>query len=450
MRLVACVALLGACSASGQVWAGAAKRVITPDVRRHGPVYLAGFGQNRVATGIHDDLWARCMAFRASSRPLVVCGVDAIGLFLDDVEKIRAQVKADVIVTATHNHETPDTMGLWGPGLGQTGINEAYNRRVIDLTAQAANDALAVMKPARLRLGKVQSPELDALIHDTRPPLRHDSELTVLVAESAQSGTIGILTNWSNHPEALGSKNTEITADYLAYFHGPIEKEFGGVSVFCNGAVGGMQSPLGAKVTDPDTGAPAREGTFRFAELVGERVARFASQAVRKARETRVRSMVFRETTVEIPMVNVNYQQASKAGLFGDRKEPAASMATRTPVGYVAFLEAGRLPVLEIALIPGEMYPELAVGGIERYPGADFADAPFETPVKQQMTAPYRMLFGLANDEIGYILPKAEWDEKAPWLQNAAKRWYGEVNSVGPEAGPIINAAFGRLVGGGR
>ena len=71
--------------------------------------------------------------------------------------------------------------------------------------------------------------------------------------------------------------------------------------------------------------------------------------------------------------------------------------------------------------MPGELYPELSVGGVERYAGADFPDAPVEPAVKQQMTAPFRMLFGLADDEVGYIIPKAEWDEKPPFLQNAAK-----------------------------
>ena len=35
--------------------AGAAKAVITPDVKTS-KVYMAGFGNNRVATGVHDDL----------------------------------------------------------------------------------------------------------------------------------------------------------------------------------------------------------------------------------------------------------------------------------------------------------------------------------------------------------------------------------------------------------
>ena len=93
------------------------------------------------------------------------------------------------------------------------------------------------------------------------------------------------------------------------------------------------------------------------------------------------------------------------------------------------------------------MYPELSFGGTVRYPEADFPDAPIEPAVKKMLTAPYRMVFGITNDEIGYILPKAEWDEKPPYLNGATKRWYGEVNAVGPEAAPIIAGAVEKLVG---
>jgi hypothetical protein len=182
----------------GQMRVGVAKRVITPDLKTHGPVYLAGFGQNRIATRVHDELYTRCMALAASARPLVICGVDSIGLFFDDVQKIRAKVSdADVVVAAMHNHETPDTMGLWGPAVGKTGINEAYNQRVVDLTTEAASEAVRSMKPARIRLGKIQSTELDALYDDSRPPVRHDSELTVLIAETTSGVPIGVLMDLS-------------------------------------------------------------------------------------------------------------------------------------------------------------------------------------------------------------------------------------------------------------
>ena len=438
--------LLGCLAAGGaELRVGAAKTVLTPDLERHGPVYLAGFGHNRRATGVHDDLYARCMAFSTGARPLVLCGVDSIGLFLDDVRKIRAHLDADLVVSATHNHETPDTMGLWGPASGQSGILEAYNQFVVDRVTEAARGALSNLRPARIRLANVTSPELEAFIHDTRPPVRTDAGLTVLVAETPKHEPIGTLVNWSNHPEALDSRNTLVTADYLAYLHPVLEGKLGGVSVFCNGAVGGMQSPLGARVVDPATGQPVDSGSFRFAELIGSRVGAMAAAAAAGATPFQIDSIVFRETLVRIAMTNPGFQMAVKAGVFGGRKQPEADGTSATPVGYVRFSGAGR-PVLEIALIPGELYPELSLGGIERYAGADFPDAPEEPAIKLAMSARFRMLFGLADDEIGYIIPKAEWDAAAPWLQNAPKRWYGEINSMGPDAAPAIAKAFQDLV----
>jgi hypothetical protein len=77
-------------AAMAQMRAGAAKRVITPDLQKHGPVYMAGFGNNRKATGVHDDLYARCVALSAGGRPLAICAVDLIGLCWDDTQRIRA------------------------------------------------------------------------------------------------------------------------------------------------------------------------------------------------------------------------------------------------------------------------------------------------------------------------------------------------------------------------
>ena len=51
------------------------------------------------------------------------------------------------------------------------------------------------------------------------------------------------------------------------------------------------------------------------------------------------------------------------------------------------------------------------------------------------------MLIGLANDEIGYIIPKRQWDEKPPFCYGRKKSQYGEVNSLGPETAPILCAA---------
>src|SRR5690242_12875066 len=175
--------LLGAIlpgAALAELRAGAARRVITPGLQAHGPVYMAGFDRNRKATGIHDDLYVRCAAFSTGARPLVLCGANLIGIFFDDVRKIRARVDADLVVAALHDHEGPDTMGLWGPSAAQTGIHESYMTFLVDRTVEAANEAIRSLRPANLRLAKVRTPELDTFLHDTRPPVVHDPEIVAL------------------------------------------------------------------------------------------------------------------------------------------------------------------------------------------------------------------------------------------------------------------------------
>jgi hypothetical protein len=125
--------LIGAPQVSAEALrAGAAQSVITPQLPREHAVYLAGFGHNRVASGVHDDLYARCLAIEIAAQTLVVCSVDLIGLFYDDVLTIRRafQQKAPgasfLAVASTHTHAGPDTLGLYGPKPLATGIDGRY------------------------------------------------------------------------------------------------------------------------------------------------------------------------------------------------------------------------------------------------------------------------------------------------------------------------------------
>src|SRR5271165_3201183 len=271
-RLFVLLLALGA-PAFADLSAGAAKRVITPDLEKFSPVYMAGFGNNRRAVSIHDDLWARCLAVGTERMPLVMCGVDSIGLFREDVLKIRELVKqqygreVDVVVAALHDHQAPDTMGLWGPSEGKSGINEAYNSYVIERTAEAAVEAVKNLAPATFVFAKAHPEILDSFVHDNRPPVVHDAEVIAVSAIGSDGKRIGTLVNWANHPETLGSRNTAITSDYSGYLRDELEKRLGGVAIFINGAVGGMQSPLGAKID----GVP--EESFDKAKFIGEHVA---------------------------------------------------------------------------------------------------------------------------------------------------------------------------------
>ena len=110
----------------------------------------------------------------------------------------------------------------------------------------------------------------------------------------------------------------------------------------------------------------------------------------------------------------------------------------------VAFIQLGDATITGV---PGELYPEIAVGGIENPIGADYVMAPQEVPhLRSQFTNKLNLMVNLANDAIGYIIPKSEWDEDAPWIYGENEETYGEVVSLGPNTAPIIYENLVKLI----
>jgi hypothetical protein len=72
----------------------------------------------------------------------------------------------------------------------------------------------------------------------------------------------------------------------------------------------------------------------------------------------------------------------------------------------------------------------------------DFPDAPLEPAVAALMPTRRWLLAGLANDELGYIIPKRQWDKSPPYAYGKEGGQYGEINSCGPEVAPIIMQAL--------
>ena len=456
--------------------AGAAKAIITPDLKT-AKVYLAGFDNNRTATGVHDDLYVRCLALAIENQHVVMCAADLIGLFYDDVLKIRARVAAQtpqvthLIVASTHDHEGPDTMGLWGPTPLESGINDGYMTWLQDRIAATATQAARSLEPARLKLARDDHPLLAMLQDDSRPPYVKDPYLFVMQLASVSNGhAIGTLVNWSDHPETLGGKNTRITADYPHWLCRYIEANLGGIAVFMDGSIGGLLSTLGQSVAlqDPETGEVAKDNTWRKAELFGNTVGQLAVRALRAGENLEVDSMTVHKAVIFAPLHNDRFRAGGAAGIYKGRKPlytngridrsvakkefPGFGMLNyttgkdlQTEVNYLTLQNRGQT-VAEIVTVPGEIYPELINGGITRYPGADFPDAPFEPVIREHLKSKYQFVFGLANDEIGYIIPKAEWDEQLPWLANSKRPWYGEINSAGPDvAGAVTHALVGLI-----
>jgi hypothetical protein len=419
----------------GELSFGFAKRVITPSLA-NGPVFMAGFDNDRRATGVHDDLWARAVAVSDGRERVVVVSVDLIGLFLADVEEARALLRerageVALVVTSTHDHEGPDTMGLWGPGRFTSGVDPGYLARVRHAIVDTAAEALGRLEPGRLVLAKTRTP---TLIEDGRLPEVIDDELVVLQALAQDHHTLGTVVNWGSHPEALGGENTLITADFPHYLNRRLEETLGGTAIFLVGSIGGLMTPLGLELTD-GAGRTIPPDSFAFARAVGERAAEAAIEALRTSGQSSGSSAVgYRGTRVFVPLENRLFRLAAFLGVLDrgvySNGEPATAAFgddLRTEIGVL------RIGDVEALCVPGEIYPELR-------------GASPEPPLEGMLDSEYRLVIGLANDEIGYILPRSQWDTEAPFAYGREEAQYGEVNSVGPSVAPILAEAFARLL----
>lgn len=414
-------------------------------------MYLAGFGHDRKATGVHDELWARAVAVGDGRRRIAIVSVDLIGLFHADVSKARALLErrtpgAELVVSSTHNHEGPDTMGLWGSGRLASGVDPAYLDRVRRTIVDVAAEALSRLQPARLVLAKTRTP---GLIEDARLPRVIDDTLVAMQVVASDGTTLGTLVNWSSHPEALGSANTRISSDYPHFLRARMEERLGGTCVFVVGSIGGLMTPLGLKLVGAD-GRQLASDSFELARAVGERAADAAIRALAAGRSSGSSALEHRSARVFLPLENRLFRLAAFLGVLQRPLFSAGRPATtlfgddlETEVGYL------RLGDAEVLLVPAEIYPELVLGGIEdpQEPGADFPGAPRERALFTLLRSEYRLVFGLANDEIGYVIPRSQWDAAKPFAYGRASDQYGEVNSVGPATAARLAEAFERLLG---
>ena len=441
---------------AGDLTVGFGEIDVTPELGKK-PVYMAGFGQNRQAMKVHDPIMARAFVLADGETRIALVAVDVVGLFHSSVERIRQGLPGFkyVLVSATHNHEGPDTLGLWGRTPLESGIDPDYLKKVEAGCIAAVKAADGHRAPAIAKIGAASDP---ALLHDSRQPIVLHDELVAIRFEHAETKKpIGVLVQWNNHPEALASKNTEITADFPYYVVKHVRESQKCPVAYFTGTVGGLMTTLHLPVKDA-SGKELADGTFEKSERYGQLVGQLADKALKNAVPSALTPFDIRPRTILVPVTNKLYHLAFQFGTlnrtmytwdgnptpaeFKPTKDIQKPVAVKTEVGYL------KLGDLEVAVIPGEIYPELVLGKVQdpADPGADFPNAPIEPALYPQMKGKHRMIVGLGNDELGYLIPKRQWDEKAPFCYGLKKAQYGEENSVGPDAAGIICKTFQELV----
>jgi len=406
-------------------------------------IYLAGFGNNRIATGKHDDLWARAIVLEYGTTKLAIVAIDLIGYYSKANYYGLAEIKKlidpklgvnEILIASTHNHEAPDTIGAWGPGALSDGKYPKYLRFVDRQIAKAIDKAAASTARAVMKLGRTDpqmSPSIAGMQTRTRgrPPDFFDQELRVMQffdgSGSRRDKVIATLINWNTHPESMESANTLLTSDFPHAVREAVEKKYGGTAVYISGAIGAVEiiGDSNNKLTDrvrfdgrdyplkPNSKRP--DYTFDRTEAIGRDVAEAVFDALGRVELSGVSGIELKKAALQAPMDNAGYLFLANKGVLDTIPLPREGERPEldTTVYAITIGDA------QIITTPGELFPEVFYG-VEKYRRRDCPEAdtkrPAEPGVRDRMTKKYKFVFGLCPDEFGYIVPGYDFLAPSP------------------------------------
>ena len=379
---------------SQSLQAGAARVKITPEKLP----YLAGYSANRRAEEVHDDVYATAVVIQAGEVKMAIVSCDLIGLLHPAVQEIRSKVTAvpaaNIIIAATHTHSGPDSIGLWGqPEQGVSGVDKEWYAQMKQKVADAIEEAAKNLQPAVLRVASAEG--VTGVSRNTRVAEILDTSIAVLQLRNASDNkTIATIVNYAVHPELMNIRS--LTSDIVHYMRQTIEGAEGGIALFLNGALGGM-------VTVDSPGNDWRE-----CERVGNALGQAALNALKNATELKEASLSIRRAEITIPVENEQFKQAARAGLF-----PEPVLQTDEVVTEVMHVTLGPA---EMVTLPGEALPNIGF------------------QIKRHMKGNPKLVIGLANDELGYILSEADY--------GLSLYRYETSMSVGEKAGRLVTDAL--------
>ncbi len=424
---------------------GFGKETIIPDDFGKSKYYIAGYGGNNPAKGIVDPMYANAIWLDDNSGRggVLFISVDAVGLLSSDVEKIKNFILnttydagcRSVNVFCTHNHAGIDTMGLWGK-LPFSGKKEKFMETLRQSVLIATERAIADKRRGRLFLGSVKVKDMQS---DIRTPFVYSATLTRLRFVPDDGSREVYFTNFAAHSESLQGCNNLVSADFPGYFRERIFEKTGAEVLYTVGAIGGM---ISMKIENEDK---LREEyrLFENTRKIGTKLADFALSITNEIELKPNVSIIKQE--FYCPVDNPVLTLATMLGILSAKKyslpKRKGKTALKTEISYL------EIDTLKVLLLPGELFPELAYGGYlnggESATGKPASINP--VPLVETVGDNNTMIIGLANDEIGYIIPPNDFylDQAKPYISDGydrhSRKHYEETNSLGPQTAQYIS-----------
>ncbi|NRA65626.1 MAG: hypothetical protein HRU19_14150 [Pseudobacteriovorax sp.] len=373
------------------------QRPINPE----GKLTMGGFGTyflfqsstRQNGEGIHDDLMVSTAAIYHPSKNSInlLISVDLVGISLATINRIQDEIdqrlpdtENHLIITATHTHHSPDTLGLWGALPFQSGVDDNYMANMETTVAQSAVGAALTTKCLSL--------SFSAGSKKTNLDDKESNQVLTLWAKSHSGKILGSITQWNAHPTILGSNNNTISSDFPGAFRYYMKQKVpSGIHIYMNGAlgdlyVGGPKSSLADPFMDGDKDPDALKD-YDIMAFHGRDLADRVSSSLGNQKEIKSSIVAFTQSKFTIPVDNSLFKLAERLNVIDNR-----GLSNGKTESSVSILNLGGF---YIVTLPGEVFPS----GTKK----------IRSILKEKSVQV--MFAGIGNDWLGYIMTESEFDQ---------------------------------------
>jgi len=350
-----------------------------------------------------EDLFARAVVFERGQTRIVFVGLDVFGMGSWDLDALRGDLARNgfpqVVIAMSHTHANVDTIGFYGY------YPKEYSQYVMRQTGAAIVAAAENLRPIQaLKMGTTEMPlaggRVVDLVRNGRDPGVVDPTVAIIQAVGTDGKPLVNLVHLACHPEVIAlSRTMGLSPDYVGALCTEVSRELGGETVFLNGALGGMITP------------DARRRTQEAAEQMGRSLAHFVIEAARKAQPSSSYDLWMHRRPVQYPVTGESVRKFLE--------NPPAPIEMRqgrvsTEMNVVWIGDA------QFITVPGELLPDVS----------------FE--ILARMTGRLRLIVGLANNQLGYLIPSFDFREGGYEERTGPGAAGGEITrAVGLELAPL-------------
>lgn len=379
---------------------------------------LAGFAaREQVATGVHDDLFARALVLESAGQSAVFVSVDVLALGSDFVQRVRQAITSrtripgrSVMLSSTHTHAGPVTLlTFFNPGAA---LDDRYMDQLAGAIEEAVAHAWTSRRPARVGVGSggVTGIGVNRRTPDQRPV---DGEIGILEVETLDGEMHGTLINHSCHPTVLGPDNLLITGDFPAFTVQRLGDRLGegGFAMFVNGAQGNISVGHSSELSAIGIITPGR--TFERAAELGHQLADAVVEALPAILKSTSLPIAVASDTLSLPCKPYPPVAETTRRLRAAETELERLVGSGAPQVELARAKSDRL-YASIANFYAGVVERLGDGRVPievqaiRVGDALFVAAPAEVFVEiglriKQAAAHPIFLMGITNGYIGYL-----------------------------------------------